>query len=69
MRHKGFNIEESERQPGHWHAIVTHPDGTLAHNGKRVDRVEIGSYPDSKSVLEAAKLEIDFLRIKQHFER
>ncbi len=69
MRHKGFNIEESERQPGHWRAVITYPGGTLDHKGKQADRVEIGDYPDSKSVLEAAKLEIDFLRIKQHFER
>jgi hypothetical protein len=42
MLHKGFNIEPSERQPGHWHATVTHPGGPLECNGKQVDRKRRG---------------------------
>ena len=34
MLHKGFNIEPSERQPGHWRATVTHPNGPLECNSK-----------------------------------
>ena len=40
MLHKGFNIEPFERQPGHWRATVTHPNGPLECNDKQVDRYE-----------------------------
>jgi len=69
MRHKGFNIEPSQSQPGQWRATITHPDGTLVGSGKQVDRVETGEYPNSESAAEAAKMEIDFLRVRQYFER
>jgi hypothetical protein len=69
MRHKGFNIEPSEYQPGRWRATITHPDGTLVHKDKQVDRCETAGYPNSDSAVEAAKMEIDFLRVRQYFER
>ena len=68
MLHKGFNIEPSERPPGHWRATVTHPDGPLECNGKQVDRYETRDYPSSKDAVQAARSEIEFLRIKQHFK-
>jgi hypothetical protein len=68
MLHKGFNIEPSERPPGRWRATVTHPDGPLECNGKQVDRYETRDYPSSKDAVQAARLEIEFLRIKRHFK-
>jgi hypothetical protein len=69
MRHKSFNIEPSQGQSGQWRATITHPDGPLLNNGKRIDRCETGEYPNSESAIEAAKMEIDFLRVRQYFER
>ena len=69
MRHKGFNIEPSQSQSGQWRATITHPDGTLVNHDKQVDCCETGDYPNSDSAVVAAKMEIDFLRIRQHFER
>jgi hypothetical protein len=34
-----------------------------------MDCFETDEYPDSQSAAEAAKMEIDFLRVKQHFGR
>jgi len=69
MRHKGFSIEPSQTQSGQWRATITHPDGTMVANGKQVDSFETKDYPNSESAVEAAKMEIDFLRVRQHFER
>jgi len=69
MHHKAFNIEASESQPGRWRATVIHPDGTLVHNGKQVESCQTRDYPNSESALEAARLDIDFTRIKRYFER
>jgi hypothetical protein len=69
MPHKGFNIEPSQTQSGQWRATITHPGGTMIANGKQVDRFETGDYPNSESAIEAAKMEINFLRVKQYFER
>lgn len=68
MRHKGFNIEAAERQPGQWYATITHPDGPLNCSGQQVDQCGTRGYPNSASALEAAKMEIDLLRVRQHFE-
>jgi hypothetical protein len=69
MRHKGFTIESSQTQSGQWRATITHPDGTMVGHGKQMDRFETGEYPNDQSAVEAAKMEIDFLRVKQYFER
>jgi len=69
MLHKGFNIEPSQAQSGQWRATITHPDGTMISHGRQMDRYETGEYPDSQSAVTAAKMEIDFLRVKQYFER
>jgi hypothetical protein len=69
MLHKGFNIEPSQTQSGQWRATITHPAGTMVGHGRQMDRFETSEYPNSQSAVEAAKLEIDFLRVKQHFER
>jgi hypothetical protein len=69
MRHKGFNIEPSERKSGEWRATISHPDGHLLCAGKQVEQYETGAYPNSDSALEAAKMEIDFLRVRQYFKR
>jgi hypothetical protein len=69
MGHKGFNIEPSQTQSGQWRATITHPGGTVIASGKQVDRFETGDYPNSESAIGAAKMEIDFLRVKQYFER
>jgi hypothetical protein len=69
MLHKGFNIEPSQTQSCEWRATISHPDGTMVSHGWQMDRYETGEYPKSQSAVEAAKLEIDFLRVKQYFER
>jgi len=69
MRHKGFDIEPSQTQSGQWRATIAHPDGIMVSNGRQMDRHETREYPNSESAVEAAKLEIDLLRVRQHFER
>jgi hypothetical protein len=69
MRHKGFDIEPSQTQSGQWRATISHADGTIVGHGRQMDRFETGEYPNSQSAVTAAKMEIDFLRVKQYFER
>jgi hypothetical protein len=69
MVHKGVNIEPSQTQSGQWRATISHPDGTMVGHSRQMDRFETGEYPNTQSAVEAAKLEIDLLRVKQYFER
>jgi len=41
----------------------------MVGHGRQMGRVETGEYPNSRSAAEAAKMEIDFLQVKQYFER
>jgi len=69
MLHKGFTIEASERQPGQWVARISHSGGPLLHDGREVDRYETRDYPTDGDAVQAAKSEIDFLRVRQRFVR